>query len=50
MELPPRVMSSLLIKMADIEQRLAAGCTEKPQVSALVGAFQIARDLVSVES
>lgn len=47
-ELPPRVMSVLLIKMANIEQRLAGGCCEKPQVSAFVAAFHIARSMVSV--
>lgn len=47
-ELPPRVMSTLLIKMANIEQRLTAGCAENPQVSAFVAAFHIARGMVSV--
>lgn len=47
-ELPPRVMSCLLIKMAKIEQSLAAGCIEKTQVSAFVAAFHIARNMVSV--
>lgn len=47
-ELPPRVMSCLIVKMADIEQRLAAGCVEKVQVSAFVAAFHIARGMISV--
>lgn len=47
-ELPPRVMSCLLIKMANIEKSLAAGCSERPQVSAFVAAFHIARSMVSV--
>lgn len=47
-ELPPRVMSCLLIKMAQIEHSLAAGCIEKTQVSAFVAAFHIARSMVSV--
>jgi replication factor C subunit 3/5 len=50
LELPPRVISQLLIKMAQIEERLANGCTEKIQISSLVSAFQIARDQVSVDS
>ncbi|CAO1385819.1 unnamed protein product [Diamesa serratosioi] len=49
MELPPRVISTLLIKMASIEERLAQGCTEKIQVSSLIAAFQIARDQVTIE-
>ncbi|XP_055615508.1 replication factor C subunit 5 [Toxorhynchites rutilus septentrionalis] len=50
MELPPRVISQLLIKMAAIEERLAAGCVEKPQLAALIAAFNMARDQVIVES
>lgn len=50
MELPPRVMSQLLIKMAALEERLAGGCVEKPQLASLIAAFQIARDQVIVES
>lgn len=49
MELPGRVISQLVIKMASIEERLAQGCTEKIQVSALIAAFRIARDQVSVD-
>lgn len=47
-EFPPRVLSTLLIKLADIQRRLAAGCSERPQVVAFVAAFHIARDMVSV--
>lgn len=49
MEIPPKIMCKLVIKMAEIEARLANGCTEKPQLSALIAAFQIARDLVTVD-
>lgn len=48
-ELPPRVMCGLLIKMSDIEARLAGGCVEHIQVSALVSAFHLSRDEVTVE-
>lgn len=47
-ELPPRVMCRLLAKMARIERSLAAGCSERPQVSAFVAAFHMARSLISV--
>lgn len=47
-ELPPRVMSCLLIKMAQIEQSLATGCNENPQLSAFVAAFHIARNMIAV--
>ena len=50
MELPPRVMCKLIIKLADIEKRLAGGCTEKPQLTSLIASFQIARDLVTLEA
>lgn len=43
-------MNTLIIKMSDIEQRLSIGCLENPQVSALIAAFQIARELVTVDS
>lgn len=48
-ELPPRVISQLVIKMGNIEERLAQGCTEKIQISALVAAFRMARNQVSVD-
>lgn len=43
-------MSELIIKMSEIEVRLAAGCAENTQVSALIAAFQLARDTVTLES
>lgn len=49
MELPGRVISQLIIKMASIEERLAQGCTEKIQTSALVAAFRIARNQVTID-
>lgn len=48
-ELPPKVLNMLIIKMAEIEARLAGGCTEKPQISAFVAAFQMARNMVTLE-
>ncbi|KAG4079825.1 hypothetical protein HA402_014956 [Bradysia odoriphaga] len=47
-ELPPTVMNTLIVKLADIEVRLAAGCLEKPQLAALIGGFQLARDMVTL--
>lgn len=49
-ELPPRVMCVLLIKMAKIEVRLASGCTENPQLTSLIASFQTARDTVTLEA
>lgn len=47
-KLPPDVLVSLLIKMADAEARLASGCSERIELAALIAAFQITRDQVSV--
>lgn len=48
-ELPPRVISQLIVKMASIEERLAQGCTEKIQTAALIAAFRIARNQVTLD-
>ncbi|XP_067911277.1 replication factor C subunit 5 isoform X1 [Heterodontus francisci] len=48
-DLPPLVRIHLLIKMADIEYRLASGTSEKIQLSSLIAAFQVARDMVVAE-
>lgn len=41
--LPSEVLTELLVKMADIEYRLTSGTPENLQLSALVGAFHLAR-------
>uniref|UniRef100_A0A182M4X1 Activator 1 subunit 5 n=1 Tax=Anopheles culicifacies TaxID=139723 RepID=A0A182M4X1_9DIPT len=46
LEIPPRVSSQLLINLASIEERLADGCVEKPQITALISAFSKVRSLV----
>ncbi|KAL8594455.1 Replication factor C (RF-C) subunit [Nucella lapillus] len=46
-DLPVNVQIHLLVKMADIEYRLASGTSERIQQSGLVAAFQSARDLIS---
>jgi replication factor C subunit 3/5 len=46
-EMPNRVICKLIIKMGDIEERLAQGCSEKIQVSSLIAAFRFARKEVS---
>ncbi|XP_049873232.1 replication factor C subunit 5 [Pectinophora gossypiella] len=48
-KLPPEVLISLLIKMSDSEARLASGCSERIELAALIAAFQVARDQVSIE-
>ncbi|TPX64178.1 hypothetical protein CcCBS67573_g08470 [Chytriomyces confervae] len=47
MELPPKVRSALLIKLADVEYNLTVGCSEKIQLASLIGGFKVAVDLVS---
>ncbi|XP_074462019.1 replication factor C subunit 5 isoform X1 [Larus michahellis] len=49
-DFPPSVRIQLLIKMADIEYRLAAGTSEKIQLSSLIAAFQVTRDLIVAEA
>ncbi|KAM4616098.1 replication factor C subunit 5 [Polymixia lowei] len=45
-DFPPVIRMGLLIKLADIEHRLASGTNEKIQLSSMVAAFQAVRDLV----
>ncbi|NXC91845.1 RFC5 factor, partial [Cercotrichas coryphoeus] len=49
-DFPPSIRMQLLIKLADIEYRLAAGTSEKIQLSSLIAAFQVTRDLVVAEA
>ncbi|XP_064620559.1 replication factor C subunit 5-like [Lineus longissimus] len=49
-DFPNHVRILLLEKMADIEYRLAVGTNEKIQLSSLVAAFQVARDLTLQEA
>ncbi|MFT7808428.1 replication factor C subunit 5 [Arapaima gigas] len=45
-DFPPSIRMGLLIKLADIEYRLASGTSEKIQLSSMVAAFQAVRDIV----
>ncbi|XP_040897797.1 replication factor C subunit 5 [Toxotes jaculatrix] len=49
-DFPPGIRINLLIKLADIEHRLASGTDEKIQLSSMVAAFQAVRDLVVSEA
>ena len=40
----------LITKLAEIEERLIAGDSEKIQLGALVAAFQVTRDMVKREA
>lgn len=42
--LPPKIRITLVMKLADVEQRLAYGCSEALQLGALVAAFALVRD------
>ena len=46
-ELPDQVLGYLLDKLSSIEYRLSHGASDKIQVGALVGAFTIARSMMS---
>ncbi|KAI0208611.1 Replication factor C subunit 5 [Lamellibrachia satsuma] len=45
-DFPTRIRIELLDKMSDIEYRLASGTSEKLQLSSLIAAFQVARNMV----
>ncbi|XP_052335188.1 replication factor C subunit 5 [Oncorhynchus keta] len=49
-DFPPAIRMGLLIKLADIEYRLASGTSEKIQLSSMVAAFQAVRDIVVNEA
>ncbi|XP_013405450.1 replication factor C subunit 5 [Lingula anatina] len=49
-DFPIHVRIHLLEKMADVEFRLTSGTNEKLQLSSLIAAFQVARDLVVDEA
>uniref|UniRef100_A0A8C6VH80 Replication factor C subunit 5 n=1 Tax=Naja naja TaxID=35670 RepID=A0A8C6VH80_NAJNA len=49
-DFPTSVRIHLLIKMADVEHRLAAGTNEKIQLGSLIAAFQVTRDLIAAEA
>lgn len=48
-EFPPHVRVFLLEKMADVEYRLSAGCSEKLQLGSLVAAFDTVKNLIAKE-
>ncbi|KAK6313510.1 hypothetical protein J4Q44_G00168570 [Coregonus suidteri] len=49
-DFPPAIRMGLLIKLADIEYRLASGPSEKTQLSSMVAAFQAVRDIMVNEA
>ncbi|XP_045172468.1 replication factor C subunit 5-like [Mercenaria mercenaria] len=49
-DLPMHVRLHLLEKMAEIEFRLASGTNEKIQLSSLIAAFQVTRDMIVEEA
>lgn len=49
-DLPVHIKIHLLEKMAETEYRLASGTSEKIQLSSMISAFQVARDLVVQEA
>jgi len=46
-ELPDAVSAYLLDKLSNVEYRLAHGVSEKLQIGALVGAFTVARAMLT---
>lgn len=50
LDLPQKVKIHLLVKMADLEQRLLNGANEKIQLGSLLAAFQVTRDMIKEEA
>jgi len=50
LDLPQNIRIHLLIKLGDLEERLLKGTSEKIQLSSLIAAFQITRDMVKEEA
>jgi len=50
LELPPQVRIHLLIKLAELEERLMAGSSEKIQLGSLLSAFQVTREMIKMEA
>jgi len=48
-ELPKTVRIHLLIKLAELEERLNRGCSDKIQLGSFIAAFQLARELIAAE-
>ncbi|KAK2581831.1 hypothetical protein KPH14_002297 [Odynerus spinipes] len=44
-DFPDSILMNLVVKMAEIEKRVAVGCSEAVQLNALVAAFQGAREI-----
>ncbi|XP_052800618.1 replication factor C subunit 5-like [Mya arenaria] len=49
-DLPMHVRLHLLEKMAEVEYRLVSGTNEKIQLSSLIAAFQVTRDMIVAEA
>ena len=49
-ELPSVALVGLIVKMADIEHRLTSGTNENIELSALISAFYVTRDLVPIDT
>lgn len=50
LELPGQVRIHLLIKLAELEERLMAGASEKIQLGSLLSAFQVTREMIKAEA
>ena len=50
LDLPQKIRIHLLIKMGELEERLLKGTSEKIQLSSMIAAFQVTRDMVKNEA
>ena len=50
LDLPQKIRIHLLIKLAELENRLLNGASEKMQLGSLIGAFQITREMIAKQA
>ena len=50
LDLPQKIRIHLLIKMGELEERLLKGTSEKIQLSSMIAAFQVTRDMIKNEA
>ena len=50
LDLPQKIRIHLLIKLGELEERLLKGTSEKIQLSSMIAAFQVTRDMVKEEA
>ena len=50
LDLPQKIRIHLLIKLGELEERLMKGTSEKIQLTSMIAAFQVTRNMVKEEA